>query len=746
MERLKGTITDILFNNEENGYTVAKISTEDSMETITGIMPGVTMGESVEVEGSWGLHNLYGQQFKVERVYISVPSTINGIVSFLSSGVIKGIGEKMALRIVDKFGENTLDIIRDDPEKLLEIEGIGKRKLAPIVESFNENMGVKNIIIELSEFGVSPRLCMKIYRRYKDRAQGVIRENPYRLVADVSGIGFKIADQIGMSYGIEKDSVFRIEQGINHVLTMSTRNGHVFLPEEVLLKEAVSILEIDAEKIESQIFEMAIEGRLVVERYGEQAIIYTPKMHMMEVEVTRRIADMASSEISGVRINIERELEDLEESSSISLAPEQKQAVRIAFENRIMVLTGGPGTGKTTTINTIIQMFGRNRSKVVLAAPTGRAAKRMTETTNKEASTIHRLLEMSFSVEDEAVFSRGEDEPIEADVVIVDEASMIDINLMYSLLLAIGEKTRLILVGDDDQLPSVGAGNVLRDIISSGIVDTVMLTQIFRQAQKSDIIVNAHKINNGQEIVANRKGGDFFFITKNSDQEIIEEIKTLIGGRLQRYYNVDSLKDIQVLSPMRKGDAGVRNLNIELQKILNPHKSSVTEVELKTRIFRVGDKVMQIKNNYTKSWESEDSSDSGEGIYNGDIGYIYHIDKSNEQMYILFDEEKIFKYKYDELDEIEHCFCTTVHKSQGSEFPVVVMPMIWGPPMLLSRNLLYTAVTRAKKVVVLVGEKKYLDYMIRNNISNDRYTNLAHRLSQYKLNMLINDENNTLPF
>lgn len=746
MERLKGTITDILFNNEENGYTVAKISTEDSMETITGIMPGVTMGESVEVEGSWGLHNLYGQQFKVERVYISVPSTINGIVSFLSSGVIKGIGEKMALRIVDKFGEKTLDIIRDDPEKLLEIEGIGKKKLAPIVESFNENMGVKNIIIELSEFGVSPRLCMKIYRRYKDRALGVIRENPYRLVADVSGIGFKIADQIGMSYGIEKDSVFRIEQGINHVLTMSTRNGHVFLPEEVLLKEAVSILEIDAEKIESQIFEMAIEGRLVVERYGEQAIIYTPKMHMMEVEVTRRIADMASSEISGVRINIERELEDLEESSSISLAPEQKQAVRIAFENRIMVLTGGPGTGKTTTINTIIQMFGRNRSKVVLAAPTGRAAKRMTETTNKEASTIHRLLEMSFSVEDEAVFSRGEDEPIEADVVIVDEASMIDINLMYSLLLAIGEKTRLILVGDDDQLPSVGAGNVLRDIISSGIVDTVMLTQIFRQAQKSDIIVNAHKINNGQEIVANRKGGDFFFITKNSDQEIIEEIKTLIGGRLQRYYNVDSLKDIQVLSPMRKGDAGVRNLNIELQKILNPHKSSVTEVELKTRIFRVGDKVMQIKNNYTKSWESEDSSDSGEGIYNGDIGYIYHIDKSNEQMYILFDEEKIFKYKYDELDEIEHCFCTTVHKSQGSEFPVVVMPMIWGPPMLLSRNLLYTAVTRAKKVVVLVGEKKYLDYMIRNNISNDRYTNLAHRLSQYKLNMLINDENNTLPF
>lgn len=740
MERLKGAITDILFSNEENGYTVAKISIDGETETVTGIMPGITIGETVELEGRWDIHNIYGRQFRADRVNISVPTTISGIISFLSSGVIRGIGEKMAIRIVEKFEESTLDVIRDTPEKLLEIEGIGKKKLAPIIESFQENMGVRNIIMELSEFGITPKICMRIYKRYRDRAIPIIRENPYRLAEEVYGIGFKIADHIGMSYGIERDSVFRIEQGVLHCLNNALKSGHVFLPEEILVREASNILELDRSLVEKELFEMAINSKVVVEKYGETNVVYLPKYYMMELEVTKKIIDMAIYEVENTSMNLDAHLDDIQSSSNIHLAPEQIQAVKLAFKSRIMVLTGGPGTGKTTTINAIIQMFDRNGSKVSLAAPTGRAAKRMTETTNHEASTIHRLLEMSFNVDDMAVFSRDEDEPIEADVVIVDEASMIDLNLMYSLLNAIGPKTRLIMVGDSDQLPSVGAGNVLRDIISSKVVDTVMLNQIFRQAQKSDIVVNAHRINNGEDIVANRKGGDFFFISRSGDEDIMDEIKSLMSGRLSRYYNIDSLKDIQILSAMRKGEVGVKTLNLELQKILNPHKTSATEIELKTRTFRVGDKVMQIKNNYTKSWENENSTESGDGIYNGDIGYVYHIDKSNEEIYIQFDEEKIFKYKYDELDEIEHCFCTTVHKSQGSEFPIVIMPMVWGPPSFLSRNLIYTAVTRAKKAVILVGEKKYLDHMIKNNINNDRYTNLSHRLSDFRM-FEIGDEN-----
>ncbi len=740
MEKFEGTVLDIIFSNDLNGYTVAKIKTEDFTEVITGIMPGLATGENIEVEGSWNVHDIYGKQFNVSSYNIVIPSTISGIMSFLSSGVIKGIGEKMAEKIVDKFGVQSLEIIQKNPERLLEIEGIGKKKLKPIIESYNDNMGVKNVIISLSPYGISPKLCMKMFKKYGENSLEIVKTNPYQLIDDIVGIGFKVADDIAKQCGIARDSTYRIEQGILHVLKNSINSGHTFLPEHIVTREAISLLDISEEMVEESLFELALSRKIVLERYGDTNIVYIAKYHRAELDVCTGLISLSNSEQRDIKIDIETELEDFQETEGIYLAAAQKQAVRAAFENGVMVLTGGPGTGKTTTINTIIRLFKINKNKVVLAAPTGRAAKRMTETTGEEAKTIHRLLEMAFDSDDRLIFTKNEEEPINADVIIVDEASMIDIFLMDNLLKAMSPKTRLIIVGDADQLPSVGAGNVLGDIISSGVITTVRLTEIFRQAQESDIVVNAHRINNGKDIVANKKNSDFFFINKDSDEEILEEIKSLVSGRLEKYYDVDSLKDIQILSPMRKGIAGVNNINLELQKVLNPHYKSRQEVELMKRVFRVGDKVMQVKNVYSRTWNNEEGTDHGEGVYNGDIGYIYHIDKTARNIYVLFDEYKIFKYKFDELDELEHCFCTTVHKSQGSEFQVVIMPMTWGPPMLLNRNLLYTAVTRAKKLVVIVGQKKYLDYMISNNKNNDRYSNLAYKLNSFKRNNILEEE------
>lgn len=739
MIKLEGTITDIVYANEKNGYTIARIKTEEFVETITGYMPGISVGENIELSGEWTVHETYGRQLKVATYGVVIPSTVGGILAFLSSGVIKGVGEKTARRIVDKFGIRSLEVIQKSPEDLLLIDGIGKKKLQPIIDSFNESMGVKNVIIALSPYGISPKMCTRIYRKYGENSLEQVRKNPYQLIDDINGIGFKIADDIAKKCGIEPDSKFRIEHGILHVLRNSINSGHTFLPENIVKSEAFSLLGVDMDIVEESIFELCLDRKIIIEKLGDINIVYLSQYYRAEVDVCNKILQLYGFEHRDVMIDIDQEIEDFQENENIFLANAQKQAVRAAFENGIMVLTGGPGTGKTTTINTIINLFKINNKKVVLAAPTGRAAKRMTETTGHEAKTIHRLLEMAFDTDDRVIFVRNEEEPIEADVIIVDEASMMDIFLMDSLLKAMSNKTRLILVGDVDQLPSVGAGNVLMDIINSGIITTIKLTEIFRQAQESDIIVNAHRINEGKDIVANRKRSDFYFINRDSDKEIVDEIKSLVGGRLSKFYSIDSKRDIQILSPMRKGDAGVNNINTEIQDILNPSRGDRTELILQKRIFRVGDKVMQIKNNYTKEWENEKNTDSGEGIYNGDIGYVFHIDKENKNIYIEFDEYKIFKYKFDELDEIEHCFCTTVHKSQGSEFPVVILPMTWGPPMLLSRNLLYTAVTRAKKLVVIVGSKKYLNQMIANNNNSDRFSNLSYRLSSSKLKDIFQD-------
>ncbi|HBF7900434.1 ATP-dependent RecD-like DNA helicase [Clostridioides difficile] len=732
MEKLEGMISEIVFKNEDNGYTIAHLVNENDEIVVVGCMPTLAIGESIEVEGKWVNHKIYGTQFEVNSFMPVTPSSLEGIYVYLSSGMIHGIGEKMAKRIIDKFGVDTLEVIQNSPEKLQEVEGIGSKKVKQIVKSYEEDRELRNIIIQLSPFGITPNYCLKIYKKYKSSAIEVINKNPYQLAEDIRGIGFKVADSIANKIGIDKSSKDRICQGILYTLNKSLSNGHTYLPEHVLIQDSEKLLELNGEIIKECVMMLVYNQKIHIEKVNNENLIYLMPYYLAENGVCSQIVKLSQYEFEDLKIDIDNEINVLEEDKKIKLAEKQILAVKESVNSGVLIITGGPGTGKTTTINAIIDIFENNGKSVTLAAPTGRAAKRMSETSNKEAKTIHRLLEMGFSTDDDLTFFKDEEDPINSDVIIVDEVSMVDIILMYNLLRAIKLGTRVILVGDSDQLPSVGAGNVLKDMINSNIINVVKLNEIFRQAQESMIIVNAHKINNGEPLYLNTKGKDFFFIRKSTNEEILNEIIGLVNERLPKFYKVDKLKDIQVLSSMRKGELGVTNLNIELQKYLNKKEKFKVEESFSKRLFRVGDKVMQVKNNYTKKWETEDQKESGEGIYNGDIGYVYHIDKDKKTIYILFDQTKIVSYLYDELDEIDHSFCTTIHKSQGSEFPVVVLPIAWAPPMLLSRNLLYTAVTRAKKLVVLVGDVKYLEYMIKNNRVNQRYSNLGYKLNKFK--------------
>ncbi|HGM3507662.1 TPA: ATP-dependent RecD-like DNA helicase [Clostridioides difficile] len=732
MEKLEGMISEIVFKNEDNGYTIAHLVNESDEIVVVGCMPTLAIGESIEVEGKWVNHKIYGTQFEVNSFMPVTPSSLEGIYVYLSSGMIHGIGEKMAKRIIDKFGVDTLNVIQNSPEKLQEVEGIGSKKVKQIVKSYEEDRELRNIIIELSPFGITPNYCLKIYKKYKSSAIEIINKNPYQLAEDIRGIGFKVADSIANKIGIDKNSKDRVCQGILYTLNKSLSNGHTYLPEHVLIQDSEKLLELNGEIIKECIMMLVYNQKIHIERVNNENLIYLMPYYLAENGVCSQIVKLSQYEFEDLKIDIDSEINSLEEDKKIKLAEKQILAVKESINSGVLIITGGPGTGKTTTINAIIDIFENNGKNVTLAAPTGRAAKRMSETSDKEAKTIHRLLEMGFSTDDDLTFFKDEEDPINSDVIIVDEVSMVDIILMYNLLRAIKLGTRVILVGDSDQLPSVGAGNVLKDMIDSNIINVVKLNEIFRQAQESMIIVNAHKINNGEPLYLNTKGKDFFFIRKSTNEEILNEIIGLVNERLPKFYKVDKLKDIQVLSSMRKGELGVTNLNIELQKYLNKKEKFKVEESFSKRLFRVGDKVMQVKNNYTKKWETEDQKESGEGIYNGDIGYVYHIDKDKKTIYVLFDQTKIVSYLYDELDEIDHSFCTTIHKSQGSEFPVVVLPITWAPPMLLSRNLLYTAVTRAKKLVVLVGDVKYLEYMIKNNRVNQRYSNLGYKLNKFK--------------
>lgn len=732
---LQGIIEEVRFRNESNGYTIAKLSTSDGIVTIVGNAAIINLEESVEVEGEWIYHPTYGEQLSFTSIKTLIPSTIKGIENYLSSGLIPHIGPKTAKRIVERFGLESLDIIQYNPEKLKEISGIGEKKLEKIVVAYQDQRELRDIMVYLQQYGISVNYGIKIYKKYGKGTINVINENPYKLSEDIFGIGFKTADKIAHQMGMSNNSIYRVEAGVKFIIMEASGNGNCYLPEEILIKNAGNILEVEEDSIREGIRNLAIKGTLHILKDTDTNLIYYTPFHVAENNVSRKLIEISQVKLQDEDIDIEKHIKEIEKLEGINFANEQKTAIKEAISNGLVVITGGPGTGKTTIINAIIKLCKTMNLSVSLAAPTGRAAKRMTETTGIEAKTIHRLLEYSFlDADNEMAFGKDEDAPITSDLIIIDESSMIDILLMNSLLKALNPGTRLVLVGDIDQLPSVGAGNVLNDIISSGVVKVVTLNEIFRQSQESMIVVNAHRINKGQSPLLNLKHKDFFFINRNSKEGITKTIIELLKERLPKYYGVDSLKDIQVLTPMKKGEVGINSLNKCLQDYLNPKNPSKGERKLGDEIFRTGDKVMQIKNNYKMEWKrilNGFEVDKGEGVFNGDFGYILDIDEEDKTLQVLFDEERQVEYDFTNLDELKLAYATTVHKSQGSEFPVVVMPISWGPPMLLTRNLLYTAVTRARTLVVLVGEERYLDTMIKNNRITKRYSALDKKIRNY---------------
>lgn len=732
---LQGTIEEVRFRNESNGYTVAQLSTSDGMVTIVGNAAIINLEESVEVEGDWIYHDTYGEQLSFTSIKTLIPSTLKGIENYLASGLIPHVGPKTAKRIVDEFGLDALEVIQYNPEKLKVISGIGEKKLETIVKAYSEQRELRDIMVYLQKYGISVSYGIKIYKKYGKDTIKVISENPYRLSEDVFGIGFKIADKIAGQMGVSKESIYRVEAGIKFVILDAAGNGNCYLPEEVLTYKARAILEVDEDSIKEAIRNLSIKGTIHIIRDEETNLVYYTPYHVAENNVSRKLIELSQVKLKKEDLDLDEKISEIEKEDNIEFAEKQRIAIREAMENGLLVITGGPGTGKTTIINGIIKLCQAMNLTVSLAAPTGRAAKRMTETTGLEAKTIHRLLEYSYLEDDsEMAFGKGEDAPIDSDIVIIDESSMIDILLMNSFLKALDPGTRLVLVGDIDQLPSVGPGNVLNDIIGSGVVKVVILDQIFRQSQESMIVVNAHKINRGQAPILNEKGKDFFFINKSSKADISDTIIELLQERLPKYYGVNSLKDIQVLTPMKKGEVGINALNKSIQDKLNPKSPEKGEKQMGDELFRTGDKVMQIKNNYSTEWKKFYNSmeiEKGEGVFNGDFGYITDIDEEDKTVKVLFDDDKEVIYDFTNLDELKLAYSTTVHKSQGSEFPVIVMPISWGPPMLLTRNLLYTAITRAKDLVVLVGEQKHLYSMIENNRITKRYSALDKKIRNY---------------
>ncbi|HOS69141.1 MAG TPA: ATP-dependent RecD-like DNA helicase [Bacillota bacterium] len=731
MDEIQGTICEIIFRNEYNGYTVLDLECDSELHTLIGYFSFLNLGETIKAYGSWVQHPSYGNQFKVETYTTVTPATINGIEKYLSSGLIPGIGPHTARKLVEKFGLDTLDIMQYNPDRLTEVEGIGQKKAEKITEAFQEQKELKDIMMFLEQYGIGPAYAVRIYKTYGENTIKEIKENPYKLADDIFGIGFKMADRIAMSMGVSKFSEYRTASGTRYVLNQYHGNGHTFVPQEELVRSSAALLDVDEAHIEDTIVRLFIDNKLVVENIGDIRGVYSVPFFKAESGTARRLMQLMYYKIPPMDLDMDGEIAEIEKAEGIELADKQKTAVREALTQGILVITGGPGTGKTTTIKTIISIFEKHGLEVLLAAPTGRAAKRMQEATGREAKTIHRLLEFGYGDSDEEMFfQKNEESPLECDVIIIDEVSMIDILLANNLLKAIAEGTRVILVGDVDQLPSVGPGNVLRDIIDSGVLPVVRLDEIFRQAESSMIVVNAHRINRGEPPVLSSKNGDFFLIRQETQEDIVSTIIELCTSRLPKYTGLDPYEGIQVLSPMKKGLCGVLNLNHVLQEVLNPRGSGKEEKQHREVVFRVGDKVMQIKNNYRMKWQNINNPDmEGEGVFNGDLGTIVNID--NEELYleVVFDRERKVRYDFTVLDELEHAYALTVHKSQGSEFPVLVMPLTFGPPMLMTRNLLYTALTRAKSMVVLVGKERFLYQMISNNHIITRHSGLRNRLS-----------------
>jgi exodeoxyribonuclease V alpha subunit len=736
MSTVSGFVERIKYRNEDNGYTVLSLVNEGKEYTLVGNFHYISEGEMVEAVGAMTEHPVYGEQMTVETYEIKTPEDTAAMERYLGSGAIKGVGAALAARIVKRFKADTFRILEEEPERLSEVKGVSEKMAMAISQQVEQKKEMRQAMMFLQEYGISMNLAAKIYQEYGPRLYGIIKENPYQMADDIQGVGFKMADEIARKVGIFTDSDFRIKCGVLYSLLQATSNGHTYLPEEDLLSQSSELLKVDRNLIEKHLMDMQLDKRLVIRETEGRRVVYASQYYYMELNAAKMLHDL---NIRGQmpESDIRSKLLKLQKEEQIELDDKQVKAVVEAVNSGLLILTGGPGTGKTTTINTIIRFFESEEMEILLAAPTGRAAKRMTEATGYEARTIHRLLELSGVPGDERSvgmhFERNEENPLDADAVIIDETSMVDINLMQSLLKAINPGTRLILVGDVNQLPSVGPGNVLRDMIDSGCFNVVMLTKIFRQATQSDIVVNAHKINGGEKISLGKKSNDFLFIKREDPNAIINAIITLVQDKLPGYVHAD-IFDIQIMTPMRKGAMGVERLNTILQEFLNPPAEDKLQKEANGIIYRVGDKVMQIKNNYNIEWEVRNKYgipvDKGTGIYNGDMGIIREINSFAELITVEFDESRLVEYSYKQLEELELAYAITIHKSQGSEYPAVVIPVFSGPRMLMTRNLIYTAVTRAKACVCLVGVPEIFQDMVNNETEQRRYSGLKDRICE----------------
>lgn len=725
-EQIKGVVDTIIFQNEENGYTVASIESSEFDFVAVGTLFGVSEGETVILTGSWIDHPSYGEQFKIELCEKQMPSGRDEILRYLSSGIIKGVRKATAKKIVEKFGDDALDVISTLPEKLASINGISEKKAYEIQRSFNEQLGTSDLFMFLQRYGISANVCMKVYRKNRLVSKAAVMANPYLLCDTDYGVSFRKADEIAKENNIAPNNEKRVCAGIIYTLKYALQFGHTYLLLDTLLSSAAELLRIESSELLPNLdFLCQTMSCVRCMRDGESAV-YLYEYFDYEKYVSHKLLSLANTVYAIDDVNVDKQIEFAEAKSELKFDELQKQAVRTAMEKSVMVITGGPGTGKTTIINAIIDIMRSTRLKVALTAPTGRAAKRMSQVCNMEAKTIHRLLEATFSDGDEMNCSRNEAEPIDADVIIVDEMSMVDIALMNNLLKATRPGTRLVLVGDVNQLPSVGAGNVLKDIIDSGTVTVIKLNRIFRQAEQSKIVINAHAINNGDYPLCNEKDSDFYFASMSMPEMGAGYICELCHTRLKKAYGYEAF-DIQVLSPTKKGITGVHNLNKVLQQLLNPPSGEKREKSYGDMVFREGDKVMQIKNNYDLEWFEVSTDVPGCGVFNGDVGYISEIHAEFHTVTVIYDDKRAI-YDFKDLSELTLAYCITVHKSQGSEFPVVIMPMFNAPDMLLTRNLLYTGVTRARALVILVGNKSIMERMVDNNRENKRYSGLVENL------------------
>ena len=738
-ETVTGYIDHIIFRNEENGYTVMVVKNSENEEELTcvGSFPAVSQGTTIQASGIYTHHPVYGKQFQISSFVEKIPEDTYAMERYLGSGAIKGIGAALAARIVRRFGDDTIRIVEEEPERLAEVKGISEKKAREIAVQVTEKTEMRKAMIFLQKYGISLNLGAKIYQKYKDSLYTVLQENPYRLAEDISGVGFKIADEIAARIGIHADSDYRIRSGMLYTLLQASGEGHTYLPKDQLFARCTKLLGVDESYMEKHLMDMLLDRKLVMQEKKGEKIIYPSQYYYLELNTARMLCELNICCPEDENI-VEKRIASIEKETGTVLDEMQKKAVTEAAGHGLFILTGGPGTGKTTTINAIIRFFEGEGAELRLAAPTGRAAKRMTEATGYEAQTIHRLLELNGMPEDDrstgAVhFERNAQNPLEADVIIIDEMSMVDIHLMHSLLLAITAGTRLILVGDENQLPSVGPGNVLRDIIHSGCFPVIELTKIFRQASESDIVVNAHKINRGEPVEIHNKSRDFFFLKRYDADMIIRVVIALIQDKLPRYVNARPF-EIQVLTPMRKGLLGVERLNQMLQRYLNPQDGSKKEKTLGDRLFRQGDKVMQIKNDYQMEWEVRGRYgipvEKGIGVFNGDTGILREINEFAETAEVEFEDGRFATYSFKQLEELELAYAITIHKSQGSEYPAVILPVLSGPQMLLNRNLLYTAVTRARKCVTVVGSEETFAEMIRNEKQQKRYSALDERIRE----------------